>query len=183
MSRGTLRFGWLAFMLLLLGSGCKDKPPDEAVPLPQAQESGADAEKAVRHRFTEIQGAVKTSAADRLWLLISTKCRAEAEESARDNRLAYAEADQDRKVKLQMVLGLSEGEMVKLTGPDMLSTKPFLAKYHELPESEVEKVTVQKDHATVYWLEPDGDHEKTIFQREDGQWKAWLWIPKAAKQP
>jgi hypothetical protein len=81
---------------------------------------------------------------------------------------------------LEEKLGLPGAEIAQLTGPGMLKTKRFARKYYELFESEVQRVTVQAENATVYWLEPDGDDEKTHFLREDGKWQAWLFIPGAA---
>lgn len=65
-----------------------------------------------------------------------------------------------------------------MTAQSVFRTKRFLKKYDEVPQSEIEKVLVQGEHATVHYLEPDGDHEKLVFVRESGQWKAWLVLPK-----
>jgi hypothetical protein len=178
--------GCVGFLVLVFVPGCGDRPADPAAPTApakSAEESGPEAEKTVRGRFKEVQEAVKLRDTNKVWGLLSKKSRAEAEQSARDNRASYEQADPQERTKLDEALGLSGPEVAGLTGPGMLRTKRFLRKYNELPESEVEKVTVQGDTATVYWLEPDGDHEKTVFLREDGQWKAWLWIPRASKQP
>jgi hypothetical protein len=133
----------------------------------------------VRARFKELQAAVNAKDTDKVWGLLCKRSRDEAEQAAAAFRAAYEKAGAEEKTKQEELLGLPGADIAKLTGPGMLKTKRFVRKYHELFESEVEKVTVQADNATVYWLEPDGDHEKTIFLREDGQWKAWLFIPKA----
>jgi hypothetical protein len=42
-------------------------------------------------------------------------------------------------------------------------------------------VDIQGDNATVYYLEWDGDKEKAIFVRQQGEWKAWLTMLGASK--
>jgi hypothetical protein len=50
-----------------------------------------------------------------------------------------------------------------------------------LPALRVTRVTAEAETATIYFDEPDGDKEKILFVREEGQWKAWMAIPKVKR--
>jgi len=73
----------------------------------------------------------------------------------------------------------AEAEQARLTGASLLEHKEFQKKYHEVPESKVESVTVHGEDATVRFVEPDGDHEKLTAVRQGGGWKLLLKVPKA----
>jgi hypothetical protein len=73
----------------------------------------------------------------------------------------------------------AEAEQAGLTGAGLLEHKEFQKKYHEVPESQVESVTVHGEDATVRYVEPDGDHEKLTAVRQGGGWKLLLKMPKA----
>jgi hypothetical protein len=135
----------------------------------------------VRERFAEVQAAIKAKDADKLWGLLSGKSRADAEKEAKAVRAAYEKADAEGKAKQEKELGLPGAELATLTGVGFLKTKTFRDKRDEVADGIVTRVTAQGDSATVYFDEPDGDHEKLVFLREDGQWKAWMTIPKFKK--
>jgi hypothetical protein len=61
----------------------------------------------------------------------------------------------------------------------LLGHKDFQRKYHEVPESKLESVTVHGEDATLRYLEPDGDQEKLTALRQGGRWKLRLRTPKA----
>ena len=67
------------------------------------------------------------------------------------------------------------------TGKEFLKTKRFHGKYDELPDSKIEKVTVQGDQATIAYVELDGDKEKLILVREQGEWKVSIPMPKGSQ--
>jgi hypothetical protein len=94
---------------------------------------------------------------------------------------AHGGAGAEEKAKQEAALGLPGAELTGLTGKGFLKTKRFQRKYHELPDSTIEKVTVQGNNATAYYLEPDGDKEKLLLVRQEGQWKVWLAMPKVRK--
>ena len=167
----------LAWLIALLGSaaGCAEKPADRA---PGAGETAEEAEKAVRKKFAEVQAALKPPDADRLWALLSVKSRAAAETEAKVIRTSCEQASASEKLVQEKDLGLSGQELAGLTGKGFLKTRRFQRKYHEVPDSTIERVTASGDTATVYFDEPDGDKEKLIFVREEGQWKAWMAMPK-----
>jgi hypothetical protein len=160
-------------LVLALAGGCSTKPTDRPVP---------DDEGAVRERFAELQSAIKNHDADTLWALLDSKSRADAERAAKATQTAHAKASAEEKAKQEEGLGLTGTEVAGLTGVGFLKTKRFQNKYHELPDSKLEKVAVQGDNATVHYLEPDGDKEKLILVRQDGQWKVWLAMPKMSEQ-
>src|SRR5262249_1869299 len=132
----------------------------------------------VRKTFAELQAAVKAKDADKLWALLSTKSREDAERVAKTVREAYAKSDASEKGKQEKVTGLSGTELKELTGKGYLRSEAFQRRYHDLPGSTVERLVVTGDNATVYYLETDGDKEKCIFLRQDGRWLAWISIPR-----
>jgi hypothetical protein len=164
-------FGWLIVLGVALVAGCNTQPTS-------GTHSATDEEGAVRAKFTELQEAVAKKDADKIWALMDSQSRAEAEKSAQAVQTAYAKASAEEKAEQEKNLGLTGTEVASLKGPGILKTKRFQHKYRELPESKIEKVTVQGDNATVHYLEPDGDKEKLIFVRQEGHWKAWLALPK-----
>ena len=164
--------GWAALLLVVFAAGCSSKP---------AGPPAADEEGAVRARFAELQSAVKDRDADKLWLLLDTRSQGDAERSAKAIQAAYAKAAPEEKAKQEEALGLPGTELARLTGKGFLKTKRFHGKYHEVPEGRIDRVTVEKDSATVYFLEPDGDKEKLILVRQEGQWRVWLTMPKVGQ--
>ena len=165
------RIIWVGFLFLALVCGCSAKPTDRPA---------ADEECAVREMFAELQSAIKNHDADKLWGLMDSKSRAEAEKTAKNIQAEYAKASSEEKAKQEEALGLTQSELAEVTGRSFLKSKHFHKKYHELPDSQIEKVTVQGDNATVHYLEADGDHEKMILVRQHAQWKVWLAMPKAS---
>jgi hypothetical protein len=71
--------------------------------------------------------------------------------------------------------------LIGLTGIGFLKTKRFEQKYDELPDSIIDKVVVQGNSATIHYHEADGDREKAILVRQNGEWKAWLTMPRVSK--
>ena len=140
--------------------------------------AGDDAEAMARAKFKTLQSAVKAGDTEKIWSMLSDKSKSAAEKTAKDVQAAHAKAGAKDKADIEEALGMKAADIAKLTGPGYLKSKRFQKKYDELPESKIEKVAVQADGITVHYLEPDGDHEKLIFVRQDGVWKAWLGIPK-----
>lgn len=153
--------------------GCASKPNEQPV---------ADEEKVVREKFAQLQSAMKNGDADKLWSLLDARSRADAEKIAKDIQTTYNKAEIEEKAKHEEVLGLKGTELAELNGKGFLKTKRFQKRYDEVPEGKIDKVVIQGDSATIYFLEPDGDKEKAILVRQDGQWKVWLTMPKGKKQ-
>jgi hypothetical protein len=112
---------------------------------------------------------------------LDAKSQADAERAAKDIQTAYNQAGDEEKAKQEEMLGLSGTELAGLDGQGFLKTKRFQKKYHEVPDGKIDKVVIQRESATIYFLEPDGDKEKAILVRQDGQWKVWLTMPKVSK--
>src|SRR5262249_10480366 len=105
----------------------------------------------------------------------------DADRAAKSVQAAYAKASSEEKAELEKSLGLNGAELAGLMGKGFLKTKRFQGKYHDLPGSTIEKVVIQGASATVHYLERDGDKEKAILVRQDGQWKVWLTMPSVSK--
>ena len=167
------RLGWVGVLSLGCALGCSGGT-ERAVRAP------ADEEGQVRARFAELQTALKAGDADKVWALLNSKSQADAERAARALQTAYAQAGAEEKAKQEEAVGLTGDDLAGLTGKGFLKTRRFRRKYDELPDSRVERVTVEGDNATVYYREPDGDDEKLILVRQEGQWRAWLAVPQPA---
>lgn len=161
-------------MLVCILAGCTKGP--------ETHRKGASAEPEVRAAFAQLQAHIQAHHADKLWAMLSRKSHADAEAVAKKLRDAYEKGGLGDKKKLEETLGLSSMELAKVTGLGFLASKRFRDRYGEIAQSKVAKVTTEVDTATVYWDDPDGEREKTLFLHEDGQWKAWLTMPKG-KEP
>jgi hypothetical protein len=172
MRRHRLGLRWLGMALLVGASGCAK--PAEAPPV----DEGA----AVRARFEEFQKTLGEHDADRLWAMLSRQSRDEAERAARVLRAEYEKADAKKRAEQEKTLGLSGAELAKLTGRDFLKTRRFEAKYKEAREGKFERVSAQGDTATVYFVDDEGDREKILLLREEGQWQLWLKMPGGGRR-
>jgi plasmid stabilization system protein ParE len=169
--KAPYRLLWLAVLI----AGCSRETSDRS---PKKGDSPPDAEAAVRAQFAEVQAAIGSKDADKLWGLLSSKSRDDAEKQAKSIRAAYEKGSPAARADLEKKLALTGAELAKLTGAGVLKTKVFRDKREEVADGKVTRVTVEENSATVYFDEPDGDHEKLVFLREEGQWRAWLKIPK-----
>jgi hypothetical protein len=129
-------------------------------------------------QFAALQAALKENDPDKLWKLLASRSRTDAERAANAVQAFYAMASDSKKSELQKMLGVNGAELAALTGITFLKTKRFQEKYHDVPGSTVERVIVEGESAVVHYLESDGDKEKAVYLQEDGQWKAWLPIPR-----
>lgn len=161
----------MALLAAVFAAGCS-KP---------SEHSAGSAEGAVREAFTAFQAALKARDADRLWQLLDGDSQADAERAAQAVQAAYAKAPPEEKAEQQKALGLPGDRLAKLTGADFLKTRRFVGKYDELPESKIDRVTVQGDRATVTYIEADGDKEKLSLVRQAGQWRVSVPMPKATQ--
>jgi hypothetical protein len=171
---------WVVALIVTFSLGCS-KGTETPPAVPAQPQQPQDEEKTIRGRFAEVQVAIKSGDPEKLWPLLDARSRADAERLAREVRSRYEQAGDDEKLAQEKELGLSGAEMGNMTGKGFLKASPFHRKFHELPDSEIDKVVLGKDAATVHFHEPDGDKEKAIFVREEGQWKVWLVMPKVGK--
>lgn len=171
-------FRCVGLLCLVVALGCSKEAERTATPSPA---SSPDEEKAVREKFAELQSAIQGRDSEKLWALLEKRSQADAERTAQEVRANYEKASPQEKSAQEKTLGLTSAELAGLTGKGFLKTNAFHKKYHELPEGKIERVVLGKDGATVHFLEPDGDKEKVIFVRQDGEWKVWLTMPKGSK--
>lgn len=162
------RFVWIACAVVACAGGCKS-----------GENTSAKDEAAVREAFTAFQQALKAKDADKLWELLDSDSHSDAERAAKTVQDAYAKADAKTKAEQEKNFGLPGDELAKLTGKGYLKTNRFHGKYDEVPESKIDKITVEGDKGTVNYLEPDGDKEKCTLVRQEGNWKVSVPIPKA----
>jgi hypothetical protein len=156
---------------MALALGCSKAPDRPSV----------DEEAAVRAQFTALLAAVKDGDADKLWSMLDSRSQADAERVAKAVQASYAKAAPGEKTEMENLLGMNGAELAVLTGKGYLKTKRFQRKYHDMPGSTIEKVVIQGDSATVHYLESDGDKEKAILVRQQGEWKVWLTMPGGGK--
>jgi hypothetical protein len=162
-------------MLLVLGCTASDGTPSKSTD--QSKETDKNKEP-VRLAFTAFQAAVKARDSEKLWNSLDSDSRTDADRAAKTIRTAYEKASADDKAKLEMELGLSSADLVMLTGAGFLKSDRFHGKYHEVADSKIDDITVQGDKATVAYTEEDGDKEKLVLHRQDGQWKVSVAMPK-----
>ena len=137
----------------------------------------ADAEEdKVKEAFTALQAGIQAADADKLWPLLDTSTQKAVEKAAAALAAEYDKAKPEGKEQLEKLFGLSAAEMGKLKAEPKLfvKTKRFIGKWHEVPGSKVDKVTVSGDKATLNYTEEDGDKEKLDFVKQDGKWKVIL---------
>jgi hypothetical protein len=160
-----------AIPLIVLLTGCTPATPHASAP------DGAD-EKAVRDIVVAFQLALQARDAEKLWSLLDSESKADAERAAKAIRDRYGKANPEERAEQEKALGLPATELAALTGTGFLKTKRFHGKYHEVPDSTIDKVTPQGDTATVNYTEADGDHEHLTLVRQEGRWKLSLPMPK-----
>jgi hypothetical protein len=171
LSMAGFRFFHVPIWGVILLAGCIPAKPK--TPAPEADEK-----QAVRETVVAFQSALKAGDAEKLWPLLDSDSQSDAERAAKAIQEAYAKASPEEKTKQEEALGLPGAELAALNGRGFLKTKRFHGKYHEVPGSTIDKVTVQGDTAKVDYTEEDGDKEKLSLVRQDGQWKLSLPMPK-----
>ena len=141
----------------------------------------ANADDEIKAGFGKLQAAIKAKDAVRIWDLLDSATHADAERTAKIVKAGFKKAGAKGKAKQQETLGLAADDLLKLDGQSLLKTKPFLAKYDEIPTSKITSVTVQGETAILNYVEADGDKEKLSYSRQGGKWKVALPMPKFAK--
>jgi hypothetical protein len=163
------RSGWDKKLIALLASICIALSADQVM----AQDS-----EALRKQFAEVQKAVQSKDAGKLWELLGSKSQGDAEKIAREIRETFAKGTAEEKRKQAETLGLDAKDLNQLTGKAYLMSAPVWRKLKELPESKIARIVLTGDNATLHYLETDGDKEKMIFVRQGNDWKAWLILPR-----
>lgn len=171
MGVGAVRSAWFCSFLAVLAVGCSGPSSKD-----RSGTAAAD-EAAVRETFTAFQKALKDKNADKLWDLLDADSRADADRRAGAIQAEYARASAAEKTALEKKLGLPGAALARLAGKDFLKTNRFLGKVDEVPDSKLDKVTVQGDKATVAYTEPDNEKETIKLVRAGGTWKLIVSMP------
>jgi hypothetical protein len=168
----TLRI-WTMTAILFLLAGCSP-PADSAAPTKSAK-----GEEEARSTFVAFQEALKAKDANKLWSLLDSDSRADAERKAKSVRDAYAKANAKERAEQEKTLGLAGAELKLLQGGGFLKSKRFLGynKYNEIPGCKIDKIDVKGDKAVVHYIEDDGDKETLKLVREEGKWKVVAPMP------
>src|SRR4051812_32906107 len=103
------------------------------------QDRGGD-EAAIRQAFGDFQAAIKARDGDKLWQLLADESRQDAERRAKELQAAFANGDAAKKVEMETNLKLTAGELEKIDARAYLKSNRFYGKYHEVPDSTLEKV-------------------------------------------
>jgi hypothetical protein len=163
MPRRIPRACWPAVLLLIAGCGA---PPSQ-------KGTAAVEDGELKEAFTAYQKALRDKNADRLWDMLSTQARADADRVTQQLRGTFVRANAEVKAKLAKDLGLTMSEMTNLTAKDYLRTPRFVGAkpQDEIPKSKFEGAAIEGEKATVKYVEPD-DHKKELrFVREGKRWK------------
>ncbi len=139
---------------------------------------GGGAHAEVRQAFADFQAAIKKRDGDKLWDLLAEDSRQDADRKAKAIRNDFTRADDKEKADLEKKLDLSAAELRDLSGKVYLKSKAFYGKYHEVPDSTVEKVSVGGEKARLTYKEEDGDIIVQPLVREQGRWKLVAEMPK-----
>ena len=166
---------WLLLGSLLVG-GC-------AAPAPKAGK-GSDTDAEVRKAFADFQAAVKDRSGERLYDLLDSDSRQDADRVARAVKETYATADEKKKEELAKRVGLPAAKLQDLSGKTFLESELFYRydEHDELPDvKQLDKVDVKGDTARVDYKDPDKPdvmmHQK--LTRQDGRWRVQVKVPPA----
>jgi hypothetical protein len=154
-------------VFLVGAAGCAKTP--EAAPV--------DEEPAVRARFEELQEALKGSDPERVNQLLTIESQADAQGVARFVRAKFAQADDETRKRYRADLDITPDEMMRFNGPLFFKTRPFRERYKEIRDGKFERASIQGDNAKLYYRDDEGEQEKLILIRENGEWRFWLKMP------
>lgn len=152
-----------------------------ATPTSYGQKAGKKGEDEIRQAFVALQKAIKAKDGDKIYDLLAKESQIDADREAKALKDAYAKADEKGKAEFQTKFDLTAKELADPTGKHYVKSKRFYGKYHEIPDSKIEKITVSGDMGTVRYVEEDGDKIKQEVVREQGKWKFVMKIPKSVE--
>jgi hypothetical protein len=132
--------------------------------------------------FKALQSAIKAKDADKIWDLLAKESQSDAEREAKIVKEAFGKANDKDKAEYEKKLELTAKELGDITGKLYVKSRRFYGKYHEIPDSKVEKITITGDSGTVKYIEPDDDKMTQEVVREQGKWKFVMAIPKATEK-
>jgi hypothetical protein len=136
-----------------------------------ARAIAGDEDDKVKEAWTAFQEAIKARQGDKIWDLLDLASRASVEKFAKSYKSKYKKADEGGKKDLEKSLELTAKELAALTPQLFLKSKRYYGKYEEVPGSKLDRISVDGDKATVFYIEEDGDKQKLSLLRENAKWK------------
>lgn len=138
----------------------------------------------MRQAFADLQTAVRERNGDKLYDLLSSDRRSDADRLAGVVKETYAQADDQHKQDLaRKKIGLPAAKLQALDGKRFLESDLFYNsdEHDEIPDvKQLDKVEVKADTAKVYY--PDPDNPKATTQRrlvrEENRWRFDLSMPR-----
>jgi hypothetical protein len=137
----------------------------------------AAGEDDVRLAWGNLQKAIKTRDADKIWGLLDSDSQSDADRAAKAVKTAFGKSSD--KADFEKKYGLTGPELAGMNGKLFLKSNRFHGKYHEVPGSKLESVKVKGETARLNYVEEDGDKEKFSLVRQKGQWRFIMPMPKA----
>jgi len=144
---------------------------------------------AVRAEVAESFGKLKEAIADmrggqteKLAIILSEESRNEADKRAKAFRAEFAKLDKEEQAEQARQWGATADQIrERLNGQGYLGIvhEEIYKRYWLMVGAPADDITIKGDEATVYYVPDDSDREKKsiVFVREDGDWKAVLYIP------
>jgi len=142
-----------------------------------APSAGGD-EAAIRDNWKELQVAIAKKDTGKIWSLVSSKAKAEADKVAAEAKDEHAKLDAAGKAKQAKQTGVPAATLAKMTGQDYFKSSAFMEKYVEVSDSKIDKIVVSGDKATLHYIEEDMDKRQLEYVKQDNAWKADVVVSK-----
>lgn len=119
---------------------------------------------------------------EKLWIVLANESLADSDKRAKAFRAEFAKLDKEEQAEQAQQWGATAEQIRdKLNGQGYLGIvhAEIYKRYWLMVGAPVDDVTIKGDEATVYYTPDDTDRDKksVVFIREDGDWKAVLYIP------
>src|SRR5262249_25311360 len=153
--RSNLCVLWFLSHVWLIGCTGNAPPPKPETDTDSPQQA------AVRQEFNRLKAALaalregKKGADDNVWELLGPDSRAAAEQQAKVVKGAYAKLADKDKAEMEKKTGLSAKELADMGGKTFVKSEIFQRRHHKVPDSEVSKITVSGNTATLVFIDPD----------------------------
>jgi hypothetical protein len=182
--RSNLCVLWFLSHVWLIGC-TRDAPP----PKPETN-TDSPQQAAVRQEFNRLKAALaalreaKKGADENVWELLGPDSQAAAEKKAKVVKSAYAKLADKDKAEMEKKTGLSAKELADMNGKTFVKSQIFQRKYDKVPDSEVSKITVKGNTASLVFIDP-GKNSVTVglvcpepsSQPQVDRWKFNLEMP------
>ena len=152
--RSKLYVLWFLSLVWLIGCARNALPPKPETNTDSPQQA------AVRQEFNKLKAGLaalresKKGADDQVWELLGPDSQAAAEKKAKVVKSAYAKLADKNKAAMEKKIGLSAKELAEMNGKTFVKSQIFQRKYDKVPNSEVSKITVKGNTATLVFIDP-----------------------------